>query len=151
MSEAPSEVLVRQGRPEDLERILEIERASFSFPYGPSVFLHYLYRGEGRILVAETQGEVIGYVIVDIRLNRMGLIVSIATDPEHRRKGVGSLLIVRALGSLRTIAKEVQLQVAVTNEAAQRFYMKHGFEIVSILRAYYPNGEDAFLMRRRLV
>jgi ribosomal-protein-alanine N-acetyltransferase len=42
---------------------------------------------------------------------------------------------------------EIYLEVRVSNETAVRMYEKRlGFQIKSRLRAYYRDGEDAYLM-----
>ncbi len=133
----------------DLDPILCIEKESFAYPYNPSVFRHYFNSSHAKIFVAEVQGGVAGYVITEVRPSGKGVVVSIAVDSKHRRKGFGSLLLLKALETLRRDVKEVELQVGVSNEAAQRFYLKHGFGIEGILNHYYPNGEDAYVMRLR--
>ncbi|MFZ0894134.1 MAG: hypothetical protein WAZ77_06490 [Candidatus Nitrosopolaris sp.] len=41
---------------------------------------------------------------------------------------------------------ENYLEVRVSNESAVRMYERLGFQIKSRLRAYYRDGEDAYLM-----
>ena len=41
---------------------------------------------------------------------------------------------------------EIYLEVRVSNESAVRMYERLGFQIKSRLRAYYRDGEDAYLM-----
>lgn len=43
---------------------------------------------------------------------------------------------------------EYYLEVRASNEAAVRLYEKLGFRSVRVLRGYYLDGEDAFLMAR---
>jgi ribosomal-protein-alanine N-acetyltransferase len=46
---------------------------------------------------------------------------------------------------------EIYLEVRVSNETAVRMYEKSlGFQIKSRLRAYYRDGEDAYLMALEL-
>jgi len=47
-------------------------------------------------------------------------------------------------------AKEVYLEVRVSNTPAIRLYEKLGFKIVKVLEGYYSDGENAYLMAREL-
>ncbi len=47
-------------------------------------------------------------------------------------------------------AKECVLEVRASNEPAVRLYKKMEFEIRRTLRGYYSDGEDAYLMTRKL-
>ena len=42
------------------------------------------------------------------------------------------------------------LEVAVNNKAALAFYKKHSYSVLKVLRRYYPNGLDGFLMGKQL-
>ena len=41
---------------------------------------------------------------------------------------------------------EIYLEVRTSNRSAIKMYEKLGFQIKSTLRAYYRDGEDAYLM-----
>ncbi len=75
-------------------------------------------------------------------------IVTIATHPDYRRRGLSEALLVQMIEECRSQgAGLVTLEVRVTNLAAQRLYAKLGFVEVGLRRAYYhDNGEDALLM-----
>ncbi|MGC1351310.1 MAG: GNAT family N-acetyltransferase [Xanthobacteraceae bacterium] len=75
------------------------------------------------IVIAQTSGELVGFVTVD---PRTGYLDQIAVAPEHWASGVGSALI--------AIAKELsptglELDVNTDNARALRFYDKQGFSI----------------------
>jgi len=68
--------------------------------------------------------------------------------PGARGRGVGRRLLGHALDFARDAGLgEVYLQVAVSNDIAQRLYATLGFQRCRRLRAYYVDGEDAWLMR----
>ncbi len=75
-------------------------------------------------------------------------ITTIAVDPAHRRCGVGELLLNGLIDQAYALeATMVTLEVRVSNDAAQRLYLKYGFTVVGTRRRYYTdNGEDALLM-----
>jgi len=83
-----------------------------------------------------------------LRWIRRGHIVSIAVLPAFRRQGIASELVKNSMKALKTEynAKEIILEVRVTNLAAIRLYDKLGFSRIRTLQAYYRNGENAQLM-----
>jgi ribosomal protein S18 acetylase RimI-like enzyme len=57
-----------------------------------------------------------------------GLLHDVIVDPEHRRRGVGRLLLNATLAYLRSRgAPRVVLSTAVQNERAQRLFASLGF------------------------
>ena len=83
-----------------------------------------------------------------------GEILTIATDPASRRKGIARKLLSSILERLAGAGIAVVfLEVGVTNEAAIALYRSFGFEAVGKRVAYYRHGdgcEDALVMRRML-
>ena len=47
-------------------------------------------------------------------------------------------------------AKQGFLEVRVTNEPAIALYKKLGFEITRTINGYYSDGEDAYVMTKKL-
>ena len=94
----------------------------------------------------------LGYLIlVWADLIRKGHVVSIAVLPQNRRKGMASALIKKALeGMVYYKAKQCFLEVRVTNESGISLYKKLGFEITRTVNGYYSDGEDAYVMTKRL-
>jgi ribosomal-protein-alanine N-acetyltransferase len=83
---------------------------------------------------------------------KKGHVVSLAVLPEYRRKGLGKGLALNALkGMLGYGAKESFLEVRVSNLTAVRLYEKLGFNIVRDKKNYYKDGEDAYIMARKVL
>ena len=138
-----------------LNRVLEIERASFKHPYNAGIFLYYRFRSPEGFLMAEAGDEVVGYIIVSTQLlgwRREGKLISVAVDPDYRRRRVGSKLMEEALRYLaKSGTKRVSLEVRESNLAAIKFYETFGFQKERIISRYYENGENAVQMCRELV
>ncbi len=82
---------------------------------------------------------------------RSGHIITIDVIEAARRLGVGSALLAAAEERLREKgAVAVELETAVNNEAAIRFYKKKGYFVEGTLHGYYSNGLDALVMEKRL-
>ncbi|HEY7342832.1 MAG TPA: ribosomal protein S18-alanine N-acetyltransferase [Ktedonobacterales bacterium] len=75
-------------------------------------------------------------------------ITTIATHPDYRHRGLGELLLTSLFDIAYDIgARQVTLEVRVTNSVAQNLYHKYGFREQGIRRRYYSdNGEDALIM-----
>lgn len=87
------------------------------------------------ILVAERDGEVIGYTYAGVEAHDWmalrgpaGVLYDILVDPAHRGSGVGRMLLEATLAALRTMgAPRFVLSTAERNEAAQRMFARAGF------------------------
>jgi ribosomal protein S18 acetylase RimI-like enzyme len=87
------------------------------------------------VLVAEENGEVIGYAYAGVEgrdymslRGPAGVLYDVVVDPSHRRSGVGRLLVEAVLGFLKEHgAPQVVLSTATHNDAAQRLFESVGF------------------------
>jgi len=131
----------------DLQEVMEIGYKCFPDPY-PLGLLEQLYKSDPcGFLGVRINGKLVGYLICTMRWGGVGHILSIAVDPEHRRKGVGRTLILRALERLRKEgATSVRLEARKSNLGARAFYSVLGFKEERELPHYYEDGETAVLM-----
>lgn len=146
---------IRLLRLSDLDRILQIEHASFGKDaYDRNLFADFYHKCGELFLVAVKSRNVCGYMVTCIggktASNRAEL-VSIAVDPKHRGKGIASALMDSTLRRLRNrgVAR-FNLMVKVTNEGAIRFYKRYGFHKSRMVRGYYEDGADGWRMAKRL-
>ena len=87
------------------------------------------------VLVAERDGEVIGYTYAGVEgsdymslRGPAGVLYDIVVDPAHRRHGVGRMLLDATLEALKSHgAPRVVLSTAERNTAAQRLFDRAGF------------------------
>ncbi len=108
-------------------------------------------------LVAEINRKLVGYIMCKIEygfsnFKKLGFVkkshvVSVAVLEEHRKKGIGRVLVEEAIAGVK-IKKtdELYLEVRCSNNEAVKLYEKIGFTIKQRLKAYYRDGEDAYLM-----
>lgn len=143
---------IREFRQEDLARVCEIESKAFPYPYPCHIFIIYHNLFPDLFLVVECDREVVGYSLGIIEHNIRGHLISIAIDERFRRRGLGEALMREFENKLKTRnISEAVLEVSVNNVAAISLYKKLGYKVVSVLREYYPNGEDAYLMLKKLL
>ena len=87
------------------------------------------------VLVAEREGEVLGYTYAGVEgpdymslRGPAGVLYDIVVDPASRRQGVGHMLVDATLDALKTRgAPRVVLSTAERNVAAQRLFDRSGF------------------------
>ncbi len=134
---------------EDLDQVLEVEKASFSDPWTHQAF-EMEVNGKNRFayyLVARQGDEVVGYLGIWIILNEAH-VTNIAIKPSHRKKGIAKELLNFFFNQARLRDVDaVTLEVRASNEPAQNLYRKLGFVEMGIRSKYYQNNnEDALIM-----
>ena len=80
-------------------------------------------------------------------------VLTIATDPDHRRRGIATGVLGELLARLaRAGVTEVHLEVAADNAAAIALYGRAGFTRTGLRRGYYPARDgsrtDALILTR---
>ncbi len=144
-----------------MERITYINRTCLPENYSDYFFVDLHRRFPETFIVAEENGEVVGYIMCRIEtglsssifrgLIKKGHIVSVAVMQEYRRKGIGEALVAKAMENMRLYkAKHCFLEVRVANTAAVDLYKKLGFEVSRTVRGYYADGEGAYVMETKL-
>lgn len=134
----------------DLDEILKIEQASFSDPWPKEAFLPVLRFPVLQGFLAEEGGQVLGYACTQVVFEEMEL-QNIAVAPTARGKGVGAALLAAAQSDAKTRGAEYGfLEVRVSNAPAIALYRKFGYEAVGVRKKYYPDGEDAVVMKNSL-
>lgn len=141
-------VMIRKMTMDDIEKVVAIDRVSFSLPWPERSFRFELTDNPAsRCWVAEVDGKIAGMVVVWLIVDEVH-IATIATHPEFRRQGIAKNLLSYALQNLSTEgAQSSFLEVRAGNLAAQEMYRKFGYEESGVRRRYYrDNDEDAILM-----
>lgn len=132
----------------DLDRVMEIEKASFSSPWSHASFAHEILQNPRAVyMVAVLDGEVVGYAGMWVIFDE-GHITNVAVHPNHRRTGIARRLLTTlieigcAQGAVR-----YTLEVRLSNIPAQTLYNDMGFRVTGTRKRYYQdNDEDAYIM-----
>ncbi len=103
------------------------------------------------LLVARLDGTIVGFVSVSIERGTLeldttrGLLSNIYVRPAYRGRGIGTALLEAAEDSLAERGVDTMLlEVMAENEAARRFYRRHGYDEfrVSMSRSLADRGEN---------
>lgn len=129
----------------DVERILYIERLSFS-QNGFSARAIKYHIQKNLTLVARLDSLVCGYLVLSpLTKTKQRRVYSIAVDPEYRGMRVGVALMKSA--EKMSKARSIILEVDETNDSARKLYEKIGFEIFGRYDKYY-GSTDALRMKK---
>ncbi len=150
--ENPSEVVLRQMTLEDVDRVLAIEKASFTTPWSRGAFINEVTENKlAYYTVAELGDVIVGYAGVWLIVDE-GHITNIAVDPKYRGRKLGRKILEKLLGELKNRGiLRATLEVRASNTVAIHLYESYDFIILGRRPGYYTdNGEDALIMWKDL-
>ena len=141
-------VVVDAMRLEDVPAVHEIEQLSFRTPWPTHAFEQEL-RGNrlARYVVARAGDIVVGFAGVWLMVDDAH-VTTFGVHPDWRRQGIGRHLLLNLYElSVALGARQMTLEVRVSNGAAQALYRSFGFEVAGRRPRYYSDdGEDALVM-----
>jgi ribosomal-protein-alanine N-acetyltransferase len=139
-------------RPDDLDEVVTIERASFGMPWSRGAFLYEIEQNRvARCWVLREDDRVAAYLCLWEIADELH-VTNIAVHPGLRRRGLARRLLGAILEDGRTRRlRAVTLEVRPTNDEARTLYESFGFRVVGRRRGYYyDTGEDALIMESDL-
>jgi len=137
-------VTIRPFEFDDSRELLEMEEAIFNEP-NPLLYAMIENRPMEGFIVAEENGEIVGYLLGTLLMDEARLLL-IAVKDKYRRRGIGSKLVKEYVESVRGRVSMIRLEVRTSNLAAQTFYFKLGFRFIGTVNNYYRNGDNAYIM-----
>ena len=156
---------IRPFQQADFETLWRMDQVCFDpqLAYSRLELAFYMRRPGSFTLVAEADGaeaganggsasRILGFIVAEARQKgKTGHIITLDVVPGTRRSGVGSALLHAAEEQLlRAGAATVELETAVDNMAAIRFYKQMGYFVEKTVPGYYSNQLDALVMRKEL-
>lgn len=149
--------VIRRCDPSDIIPVMEINMKTLPEHYSDYFYESLLAELPEAFLVAEAERKLVGYIMCKIEYGfsnfkklgfvKKGHVVSVAVLPENRQKGIGRALVEEAMSGVKLKrSDELYLEVRCSNNEAIKLYEKLGFIIKQRLKAYYRDGEDAYLM-----
>ena len=99
----------------------------------------------------------IGYVVFE-KFKAVVQILNLVVHPDHRRKGMGTVLVERVISRFTATHNSVTMNVRETNLAAQLFLQNLGFVAEAVDRGHFEDHyaeevdiEDAYCFRKKLI
>jgi len=149
--------ILRRSELGDIIPVIEINLRTLPEHYSDYFYESLLEELPEAFIVAEISGKIVGYIMCKMEHGfsnfkklgfvKKGHVVSIAVMNEHRSKGFGSALVNESIKGVKIRqCSELYLEVRCSNNDAVRLYEKLGFSITQRLKAYYRDGEDAYVM-----
>jgi ribosomal-protein-alanine N-acetyltransferase len=142
------EVRVTAMRRRHLRQVLRIENQVYPRPWSLGLFMSELALRTGRIyLVARVGQRLVGYAGLLFSVDD-GHITTVAVDPEWQRSKIGTRLLVHLCRqAVVKGARNLTLEVRMSNDGAQHLYRQFGFVPAGVRKGYYvETNEDAMVM-----
>ena len=132
---------------EHVSQIAQLEAQCFSAPWSEKSIASELENPLSLWLVAEENGQVLGYVGSQTVLDESDM-MNVAVDPRFRRQGIARALIETLIAELAKMGSRcLRLEVRVSNESARALYERMGFQQLGLRKNYYHNPkEDALIL-----
>lgn len=144
-------MIIREMILQDVSAIANLEKECFSDPWSENSIASELDNRLSFWLVAEEDGDVVGYVGSQSVLDSADM-MNIAVSPEYRCRGIAKSLIKQLIIHLREKGiRFLILEVRVSNLNAITLYHKLGFVQIGKRPKYYRNPrEDALILRKEI-
>lgn len=149
-------IQVRLYQPADFSALHTLDQQCFApgIAYAEEELQQFLSARDAVVRVAHRDEEIVGFVIAQIYRGRptfQARIITIDVAASQRKSGIGAMLMDACEGEFeRRQITRVRLEVAVSNRSAQSFYRKYGYEEIGRVPEYYPTGEDALVLQKKL-
>lgn len=140
---------LRRLKLRDLGSVERIERRSYGSPWSRSMFAGELAKPSSLCLGAFDFADkaLVGFLIISRYVDAWH-VMNVAVDPDHRRRGIATMLLERLFEATAEDAERgYTLEVRVSNVGAIRLYEQLGFRRRGVRPGYYTdNREDALVM-----
>jgi ribosomal-protein-alanine N-acetyltransferase len=132
----------------DMPQVIAIERRAFPTPWSLAMFVMERSKPGGVCLAATRRGGLVGYLVCS-RYETVWHVMNVSVEPQQRRMGVATALLVELLEQIDGPHARLTLEVRRSNTPAIALYERFGFRSAGVRRRYYQdNGEDALIMWR---
>ena len=139
---------------DDIDSIVLIEKQSSHNPWSKNQLVESILNPNNLCYSISINNQIIGFLLAMPTIDTAD-ILNISINKDYQRKGYGKKLLHNLIKKLKDKAiGQLILEVRKSNQAAITFYLKHGFEEISLRKNYYminskhPNQkEDGIIMR----
>lgn len=146
-----NDFLVRKLTSRDLDKLMIIEKESFSLPWSRESYEAELHNHFASYLVCDWEGEIAAYAGIWTVFGEAH-ITNVAVGKRYRQRGMGRTLMQELEKvALAKKTRRILLEVRPSNQAALAMYHGLGYVQTSVRKEYYAdNQEDALVMTKFL-
>lgn len=135
----------------DFELIKENLKSDFDDFWNENVLKQELLSENRKYIVAEENGEILGFAGVSI-CDKEAELMNIVVKKNNRGKGIGKALLEKIIEILKLEKLEVlKLEVNSKNAVAFNLYSDLNFSVVGVRKKYYNGVDNAILMDLKLI
>jgi ribosomal-protein-alanine N-acetyltransferase len=144
--------LIRRFGLQDVDRIHEIEKLAYPFPWSRGLFEDCLNAGYA-CFGLQMGKQLSGYTVFNWAAGEAHLL-NLCVHPDWQHRGYGSLLLEYMINHVAGLeCDSLFLEVRASNEHAANLYKNRGFKVIGTRLSYYRAGEereDAIVMALKL-
>ena len=135
-----------------LDKLYQIEEQCFDQEAFTKRQIAYLLTDYNTIaLVAKANGDIVGFIIVQVEIENdtlFGHIITVNVAPSYRRKGIARKLLeeIEDIFKQKGIS-ECHLEVREDNNAALKLYQSLGYQKIGKLERYYGKTHGLYLKK----
>lgn len=144
-------MIIRLMKEEDLSYITILEQRLYKNPWDEKAFRDELTKNKFSYLFVLTENEaILGYYGLWI-IGDYATVTKVSVMPELQNRGLGKILMEDLIKRCEAAeAVTIDLEVRESNYPAIALYHHFGFQSASVRKNYYPDGENAILMIKKL-
>ena len=133
---------------EDVDKIVELFKANFLDGWNKNMLLSAFDGGRFLSIGAFVEDKLVGAITCSLSFDDAD-VEGVTVEKSLRRKGIGKALLEQA----EKVIKEkgisaLLLEVRQSNLPAIALYEQAGFKQISVRKSYYPDGENAVVMKK---
>ncbi|MDC1449552.1 ribosomal protein S18-alanine N-acetyltransferase [Candidatus Thioglobus sp.] len=139
---------------DDIDSIVLIEQQNSHNPWSKNQLIESILNPANLCYSISIKNQIIGFLMAMPALDTAD-ILNISINKACQGKGYGNKLLNYLIKELKDrMISQIMLEVRESNQAAIAFYLRHGFEEISLRKNYYMNNskhlnqkEDGIIMR----
>lgn len=142
--------MIRKATLSDLDALIDIETRAFSADRLSRRSLRFMIVNPRAVMMVFVSGhQVMAYgLILHRKSARAARLYSLAVHPDYQGRGVSRALL--CCLEQQTDRTAISLEVRADNQAAISLYESMGYSKLDMRKAYYVDGMNAVVMRKRL-
>ncbi|MEO0327701.1 MAG: ribosomal protein S18-alanine N-acetyltransferase [Pseudomonadota bacterium] len=148
-------MFIEEAEPSDISSVSQIHIKSFKRGWSDGEFERFLVQDHYWCMVARqprlVRKKITGFILVKQIANEAE-IITVATLPNSRRRGIGEQILSETIRRLKADrVHSLLLDVEETNTGAIGLYRKFGFEEINRRESYYSSSDEEAVKNAAIV